>query len=349
MPGDDEAEGTRDDRPIENFDASDRMSAETERSRADVRPFLVPPEAASLASMIASGLAGQIGRAFAADMTGGIGRMSGLAWRPEFIANLGLGIRLPASYQSAAAAVARHAASLIDVNTVLPNYRGLLAKVLPAIERPDFAEMFRRFQPANWSDALDEDVHMSDLVALAREGWPTAWVPAAGTLRALVRCEPTDRSKVLDDCCSEVLVDCEAALVPVSDGPYRAQADLLGQAIRAIRAGLPAPAQAMAANVLDTMIRASMSPWMGYKKWLQLHPDDEDFTMGQLRYVVTMAPVRLVLEDFWEDDPVPAAFNRHATAHAAGEIQYTDANAVVGVLLAVSIVREFHEQSAEEA
>jgi len=135
----------------------------------------------------------------------------------------------------------------------------------------------------------------------------------------------------------------------VDTGPYEPSARLLAQAVDALRAGLPGPAQAAAANVLDTLIRTSMSPWKGYRSWLRLHPDDDELSMVQLRYVATMAPVRPALEEFWphRGDPVPALFNRHATSHAVGDIQYTQANAPVGVLLAVSIVREFHQHYSD--
>ncbi|WP_281154709.1 hypothetical protein [Streptomyces sp. HYC2] len=41
---------------------------------------------------------------------------------------------------------------------------------------------------------------------------------------------------------------------------------------------------------------------------------------------------------------MPEGFNRHATAHAAGAVQYTAANAVIALMLAVSVLREIDDQ-----
>lgn len=48
-------------------------------------------------------------------------------------------------------------------------------------------------------------------------------------------------------------------------------------------------------------------------------------------------------DSLWDHDPVPTAFNRHATVHAAGPTQYTVANALTALMLAVSLVREIQE------
>jgi len=299
--------------------------------------------------MLAEGPAGQLGRQISAQINAPIIaalRESGLfAWQQEIAASIVRSSGIGATLQPMAAAIARQASVVIDMSDMLPNYQRLLAHIAPKIDMAWFAELFRRHQPANWNDAVDGDeIHTMDLLDLAREGWPTTWVPGAVTLRALVLADAEDRAEVLIAHRDHVLDDCLSSLVEIDEGPHTERARLLEQAVGCIRAGAPGPAQAMAANIIDTAIRATMSPWKGYQKWLSVHPDDTDFTIGQLRYVATMAPVRPAVDSFHDGDPIPAAFNRHATSHAAGAIQYTDLNALVGVLLAVSITREFHQQ-----
>ncbi|MEU8022671.1 hypothetical protein AB0B88_10660 [Micromonospora haikouensis] len=234
--------------------------------------------------------------------------------------------------------------------TQLPDYQRILTNLAPRISFPDFAELFRRHQPANWHGTTGDGVKTMDLIELARAGWPSAWVPGPKVLRALALAAPAERGQVLCDHEKHVLDDCDAVLAEVVSGPSEVQAGLLRQAVAAARQGYHAPAQAMAASVIDTVIRESVSPWRGYNDWLRLHPDDDDFTIGQMRYMTTMAPVRPALERFFPEkgDPVPEAFNRHASTHAVGDVQYTRTNALVGVLLAVSIVREFHAEYAEQ-
>lgn len=319
-----------------------------------VAKILANGPAAELGRKIAmSGPAADLGKQFSAQVTGQFGDV----------------IRAAGLYNSGVAASAAHAAgmrgylrtlhqprairglfaSAVDLSGVLPNYQKLLANILPKINLPDFAELFRAYQPANWHSAIDEDVHTIDLLDLARDGLPTTWVPGPVVLRALALAAEDQRQQILLDHEEQALDDCTDALAVVVGGPHDAQARLLEQAIGAMRASLPAGAQAIAANVLDTVLRATTSPWSGYKNWLRQHPDDDEFTIGQLRYVATMAPVRPALEEFWpqKGDPIPVLFNRHATSHAAGDIQYNDVNALIGVLLATSIVREFHEQHLE--
>jgi hypothetical protein len=338
-----------------------KPSPAEQRRIADVWRRFQSPETTramdSIRRMLADGPAGQLGRQISAQANAHLAQIirdSGIFAPPQaMIANF-LGSPAMTSYlQSVArspaiAAIAESAAAAIDIRSLLPNYQQLLGRLAPKIDMAWFAELFRRHQPANWNDAVDADeVHTLDLLDLAKEGWPTTWVPGAPTLRALLLADPDDRAEVLIAHRGDVLDDCDAALAPIDHGPCLDHAQLLTQAVAAVRAGVPGPAQALAANIIDTAIRATMSPWQSYKHWLRMQPDDTDFTIGQLRHVATMAPVRPALDNFHDGDPIPATFNRHATTHAVGAIQYTELNALVAVLLAVSITREFHEQHRE--
>lgn len=337
------------------------MTPAERRRIAETLRLVQSPEMArtidGIRRMLADGPAGQLGGQVSAHATAQIAaavRESGLLARQqdimaEIMRSSGMNTYIQSVISDpVAAAIAQSAAAVLDVSSLLPNYRKLLARIAPKINSDWFAELFRHHQPANWTDAIDGDkVHIFDLLDLAKEGWPVTWVPGAATLRDLVLVDAKDRPSVLMAHRNDILDDCDAALGEIDKGPCQEHARLLLQAVAALRANVAGPAQAMAANVIDTAIRATMSPWQGYKQWLHLQPDDTDFTIGQLRHVATMAPVRPALDNFREGDPIPAAFNRHATSHAAGAVQYTELNALVGVLLAVSMTREFHEQHQE--
>ncbi|MFF0001643.1 hypothetical protein [Streptomyces avermitilis] len=71
--------------------------------------------------------------------------------------------------------------------------------------------------------------------------------------------------------------------------------------------------------------------------------EDADPTIRQFREATAFLPFPKVLEDFWPPAPVPQAFNRHATAHATAASQYTPANAVTAVMLAVSVLRDIDD------
>jgi hypothetical protein len=42
-------------------------------------------------------------------------------------------------------------------------------------------------------------------------------------------------------------------------------------------------------------------------------------------------------------DPIPDRFNRHATGHCVEPVHYTPVNAVIGLMLGVSLLREAEE------
>ncbi|MEB3371915.1 hypothetical protein [Saccharopolyspora mangrovi] len=63
-----------------------------------------------------------------------------------------------------------------------------------------------------------------------------------------------------------------------------------------------------------------------------------------VRTVCTFLQVPLVFGDInFETQGIPTFFHRHATAHAIGRIQCTELNALIGLMTAVSAVREAHE------
>lgn len=52
----------------------------------------------------------------------------------------------------------------------------------------------------------------------------------------------------------------------------------------------------------------------------------------------------MVLETFVPGDPIPVEFNRHASVHAAGAVQYHPANALIALMIATSLLREAQEE-----
>ncbi|MCU1661503.1 MAG: hypothetical protein JWR58_1568 [Pseudonocardia sp.] len=73
----------------------------------------------------------------------------------------------------------------------------------------------------------------------------------------------------------------------------------------------------------------------------------ENASIAEMRWGFVHMPAIVVLDEFWEykGDPIPTKFNRHATVHAAGRVQYTPANAV----LATSLVGEAHQGIADSS
>ncbi|APS17509.1 hypothetical protein TK78_00060 [Streptomyces sp. Tue 6075] len=224
-----------------------------------------------------------------------------------------------------------------------------VAPLLPVLERLD------AMMPGNWRG---QHLDYERMVRLMQEGVPLAWVPPADVIRQLLAADDaSSRSKVIDDSHPAILASCREALAEVTDARLTPQRTLLEECARAIENGMFNSAQALAANVWDTLMRGiafanpdlltSKGTW-NYRHIRRNVPSvdaEEDATLGELRRAAVFLPVAKVLEDFWHPQPVPFGFNRHATAHAAGTVQYTASNAMTALMLAVSVLREIDDQA----
>ncbi|WP_432101333.1 hypothetical protein [Streptomyces sp. WAC 04229] len=231
---------------------------------------------------------------------------------------------------------------------ILEGLAQAIAPLQPVLDRLD------AMMPENWQG---QGLRYKDMLLLMQEGVPLAWVPPAGVIKQLLAAEDaTERAKVIDDCRPEILDACTATLEAVTDVRLTTQKALLAECVRMTEHGTFNGVQALAANVWDTLFRglAFGNPawltdkgWWSYKKIQQRIPTfdvDKDGTIGQFRKAAVFLPFPKALTEFRHPQPVPDEFNRHATAHATGAIQYTAANATTALMLASSVLREIDDQ-----
>ncbi|GAB2622844.1 hypothetical protein GCM10027168_63540 [Streptomyces capparidis] len=226
------------------------------------------------------------------------------------------------------------------------NLAGAIAPLQPVLERLD------AMMPANWQGSR---LAYSQMIPLMQEGIPLAWVPPADVIRQLIAADDTaSRAQVIDDCRPTILASCATALAAVADAQFTAQKALLEDCVHMAERGMFSGAQALAANVWDTLVRGltlanpdwieQEGRWPGYRKVLRSIPAvEDDSTIRQFREAAAFLPFPKALEEFWPPAPVPRRFNRHATAHAAAATQYTSVNAVTAVMLAVSVLRDIDD------
>jgi len=200
-----------------------------------------------------------------------------------------------------------------------------LSALLPKIDLTPLIEAFRRNGPPNW-EGLDDDVLLGTLFEIAEGGIPTAWVPRAAVLEALVDITEVDRPAVLVDYSAEVLEDCERLCDQIAAVDLQEQVVLLHEALQVAEIGHLAAAQALAVSIFDTVLRRTFKPKKiaGYYKAVKDAIEDhrETAPLGEMRWGLVHAPALIVLETFVPGDPIPVEFNRHASVHAAGAVQY---------------------------
>jgi hypothetical protein len=134
----------------------------------------------------------------------------------------------------------------------------------------------------------------------------------------------------------------EASLAEVSSGDLQPHCVFASDAVRALRDGHQAAAQALAANLLDSIIRQNVDLTLNKtvtatgKKRARIDLDDY-----QIKTSFTMAPIWRAYEEYWESkgDPIPRAFGRHPSAHAVSRTQYSRINAVIAIMLVTSLLR----------
>jgi len=272
--------------------------------------------------------------------------------------------RLTASHLSKSEAERLHAALRGVMNTAetwrrigdlrphVQPFRDFGTAVLPQLidELPQLRR-FRDWLPANWRDK--PSLSLDTALQVINEGVPLIWVPRAVIVSDLLYIRSIeDRLNLLTEMMTAISQDCLAVLSEITDPEVRELVPMASAAARALGGGHPWPAQALAGNVLDTWMRdAAGRGVFGAIRERNLygqvadkiHAVSDDTTLEFFREVCVLAPVAVALSQYRPSDPVPVRFNRHATAHRVGHEQYSLANAVIGVMLVSSVLREAEE------
>lgn len=210
------------------------------------------------------------------------------------------------------------------------------------------SEYVRLLQNA-WLEALPEnlrgvrDLRLSALCDfLAEEGIPLYLVPRQSTVEAFlaardrgaVRALPTTRAR-------SITTDCQVVWRSHRTTRTTEWVDLLEAGLAAYEAGHTEAAQALFANVLDSITFAIPGPdrrRYTNHKWGDAdyeHLLEEDLATG-----LAIMPLWRVHEENWADKghDVPREFNRHATLHRVSSRQYTKRNALQSMMLATSLL-----------
>lgn len=252
--------------------------------------------------------------------------------------------------------VAPHLAALEEAARSVAALRETTDSVLfPLVKFPvlDF-HLPPDWYPLNWEEAPGQDVDdLADkaIAIIQDEGIPLVWVPRPETVRALVRAADADaRDAILLASRDEISDDCTAVLAEITATELVPLSDLGAHAIAALRDGRAAPAQALATNVFDTLLRdigrrgVIFGGPLGYFKYnkvrKRIEPVSGETLISQYRAACVLAAAVPALQDYEPSDPAPVRFVRHATAHRAGPEQYTPVNAIVAVMLLASMLRE---------
>ncbi len=222
-------------------------------------------------------------------------------------------------------------------------------------------------RPENWhGTGLSPD---RVLPIATEDGIPVVWVPRADVLKALVASPSGQRHGVLEAHVVQVIADCRARLSECDDPWIEDSAHLLGKAIDAFDSGHHEAAMALAVSVGEPL-----ALWASVPR-VQVFDSEEDrvrweenrrqrkYKLASMelaasstdaqrhRYEICrhalIAPVSTFFTEFRPGNPEPDLLSRHVVAHAPTKAHFSRRNAMIAVMLAVSILREQEEWCQE--
>ena len=212
-------------------------------------------------------------------------------------------------------------------------------QVRPVLER--FRQMWRDALPPNWANFESEDVRAT-IERIEQTGFCLVWLPRAAILREVLASPADATSPILLAHKVEVLDDAADLLGDVDEPELALERDAAAAALDALRAGHHMAAQALAASVFTSTAHKSFETGKIRairEQMAETHP--EDAGIAQLRLRAIFLAGNKALSGFRFDRAAPA-FNRHDTAHRITAEQWTEGNALSGLMLATAFIRELN-------
>ncbi|MEU2263912.1 hypothetical protein ABZ557_27390 [Streptomyces sp. NPDC019645] len=211
-------------------------------------------------------------------------------------------------------------------------------------------ESIRDFQsrifPENWEGVSRPGIEGFESL-LIDEGIALMWVPGPKAIQALLDA-PTaaDRRRIISRRWKGIVTDCETVLSNVTHPRLQDSKNFGLDCVWALQEGHTAPAQALAGNLLDSVLRSNFDNAArlevtrnNFKKnGVRFNLDDY-----KIRAAFTFAPVWCAHAKYKTEDgdPIPRTFGRHPTTHAVSRAQYSRINAVMGLMLVTSVIKFF--------
>jgi hypothetical protein len=204
-----------------------------------------------------------------------------------------------------------------------------------------FREMWEHAMPSNWTDFDAEDL-TATIERVRATGYTLVWVPRAEIVREVLAVDESETAAVLLARRDDVLDDAALCLSEVTARDLVVIREGIEEAIEALRQGLVLAAQALGAVAFTSEIHELFGMSTKASRKRMLEKDPEDVPLGQLRLRTIFVASAKALDEFRPDRAVPVRheFNRHNSAHRLTREQWSEANALSGIMLATSLLRE---------
>jgi hypothetical protein len=194
----------------------------------------------------------------------------------------------------------------------------------------NISRIFDSMLPPNWRGVRKLDQIETILLD---EGLALAWVPPSDILNALLNAaSKQERRRILGGRWKRVVAACRESIESASTGDFAQYRGFALNVVKMLEDGYPEGAQALAANLLDTMLRETLDG-----------PSRQEVTNQRNRLSIDDLPMRAAMvfggiwgshTEFWQSrgDVIPREFTRHGSAHAVSRRQYSRINAVIALM-----------------
>ncbi|MGW1928631.1 hypothetical protein [Streptomyces sp. NPDC001919] len=207
------------------------------------------------------------------------------------------------------------------------------------------AQAARGAYPENLRELTPELAEMETL--FVDEGIPLMWVPGPGTVQALLEApDAAARRRLIGQRWRGIANDCEGVLDKVKHPDLQDARSFALDVVNALRDGHTSAAQALAANLLDSVLQRHLSE----AKRIELTKNDfknkgVKFKLDAYKFKMacTFAPVWYAHARYYasKGDAIPRTFGRHPSAHGVSKNQYSRINTVYALMLVTSVIKYF--------
>ena len=198
--------------------------------------------------------------------------------------------------------------------------------------------------PENWLDVdVDADDAQDAIHSVLDDGIPLGWVPSGRAVQLLLDAsDARARRRVISNNYRGILADCERVCATLPAPRALFLADKIRRSIAALRGGHGEAAQALATNVLDTLVEQHSRGALGVGSGALTNPSYQvNLSRKGWRLALSLRPLATVMSGKYGLDHREPGFRRNATTHAVTRHQYNRINSVIAIMLATSVLACF--------
>lgn len=214
---------------------------------------------------------------------------------------------------------------------------------------------YRQGVPPSWQQ-FEASQAIEVIELMQRTGWCLTMSPPSEALVEMLEASDDDaRGALLIREEPRILDDLDRELREVQARHLPLVVEAARQALESHASGFFLASQSLSGNALASILERR-GPFglksLGQARERLRQLDVEEASLGEVRYYAVAAAVVQAFETFPRDGALPPLFNRHATAHAITDEQYSQLNSLTALMLLIGFLREvawLMQTQAEEA